>query len=485
MKIDADAGDVPVDSTLNLRPRSVLGLKYVELTRGKSKETFEDGETMPRRPGRRTRSSSTTSTASSTEKTRDVGPDEPRGLRQRALAAAACRSTRRSRRCRASSTHLDAGRARRSPTTDEPRAASSASSATPRGSSARSPTATRTSSRPAPTRSRRGRASPTACARRSATTRRRWRSASAPSACSGRSCATSRAFSRSLRARDRGHAGRAAADHGRAEDRHPGARRSSRSTTRTSAARSPRSRSSCATTARSTRCAASRGSSTSSTRSSASSGRTSRSATTSTTRWSNVGEHLTEPDPTGGSQRTLLNQPSRTQDPRAPSIGSIGAKTPSNGEPTISGAPMNLHSNVYGAAVNARRQRRLRVRPARLPREAHDLQQRPEPQDRHRPAHPGQPGPDVHRPPARARGPDVHPPPRVRPEVPAGARQVRRAGQQAAQRALRPRRGGDRRGRGLLRLHEDQPVREPVRGQGGVPATSTTSSRSRRCASPA
>src|SRR5918998_288994 len=47
MKIDAEAGDVPVDSTLNLRPRSVLGLKYVELTRGTSKETFEDGATMP------------------------------------------------------------------------------------------------------------------------------------------------------------------------------------------------------------------------------------------------------------------------------------------------------------------------------------------------------------------------------------------------------------------------------------------------------
>ncbi|MDQ3742368.1 MAG: hypothetical protein M3320_07420 [Actinomycetota bacterium] len=68
--------------------------------------------------------------------------------------------------------------------------------------------------------------------------------------------------------------------------------------------------------------------------------------------WGNVGEHLTEPDPTGGSQRTLLNQPSRTQDPRAPSIGSIGARQPSNGEPTVSGAPMNLHTNVYTAAVD-------------------------------------------------------------------------------------------------------------------------------------
>ena len=55
---------------------------------------------------------------------------------------------------------------------------------------------------------------------------------------------------------------------------------------------------------------------------------------------------------TGGSQRTLLNQASRPEDPRAPSIGASGAKTPSNGEETISGAPMNLHSNVYTAAID-------------------------------------------------------------------------------------------------------------------------------------
>lgn len=69
--------------------------------------------------------------------------------------------------------------------------------------------------------------------------------------------------------------------------------------------------------------------------------------------WTNVSEHLTEPDITGGSQRTLLNQASRPRDPTAPSLGSIGAKTPSNGEPTISGTPMNLHTNVYGAAIDA------------------------------------------------------------------------------------------------------------------------------------
>jgi hypothetical protein len=68
--------------------------------------------------------------------------------------------------------------------------------------------------------------------------------------------------------------------------------------------------------------------------------------------WTNVSEHLTEPDITGGSQRTLLNQASRPRDPSAPSLGSIGAKTPVNGEPTTSGTPMNLHTNVYGAAID-------------------------------------------------------------------------------------------------------------------------------------
>jgi hypothetical protein len=65
----------------------------------------------------------------------------------------------------------------------------------------------------------------------------------------------------------------------------------------------------------------------------------------------NLGEHVTEPDPTGTSQRTLLNQASRPRDPRAPSIGSIGSRRPSNGEETISGRPMNLHTNVYSAAI--------------------------------------------------------------------------------------------------------------------------------------
>jgi hypothetical protein len=69
--------------------------------------------------------------------------------------------------------------------------------------------------------------------------------------------------------------------------------------------------------------------------------------------FSNLGEHITEPDPTGYSQRTLLNQFPRPQDPRAPSMGAIGARQPSNGEPVTSGTPMALHSNVYSPAVTA------------------------------------------------------------------------------------------------------------------------------------
>jgi ABC-type transporter Mla subunit MlaD len=46
LKLDKDAGPLPVDSTLLVRPRSALGLKYVEITRGKSSRTYPDGSTV-------------------------------------------------------------------------------------------------------------------------------------------------------------------------------------------------------------------------------------------------------------------------------------------------------------------------------------------------------------------------------------------------------------------------------------------------------
>ena len=44
-----------------IRPRSALGLKYVEMTRGTSDEGFADGDTIPLANATPTRSSSTSS----------------------------------------------------------------------------------------------------------------------------------------------------------------------------------------------------------------------------------------------------------------------------------------------------------------------------------------------------------------------------------------------------------------------------------------
>jgi virulence factor Mce-like protein len=47
LQLNTANGRVPVDSTATIRPRSVLGLKYVELNLGHSKRMFPDGGTMP------------------------------------------------------------------------------------------------------------------------------------------------------------------------------------------------------------------------------------------------------------------------------------------------------------------------------------------------------------------------------------------------------------------------------------------------------
>ena len=47
LKLETDVEPLPTDSTIIVRPRSALGLKYVELTRGTSDEGFADGDTIP------------------------------------------------------------------------------------------------------------------------------------------------------------------------------------------------------------------------------------------------------------------------------------------------------------------------------------------------------------------------------------------------------------------------------------------------------
>ena len=47
LTLERDAGPLPQDSTLIVRPRSALGLKYVEITRGTDSEGFDEGATIP------------------------------------------------------------------------------------------------------------------------------------------------------------------------------------------------------------------------------------------------------------------------------------------------------------------------------------------------------------------------------------------------------------------------------------------------------
>jgi len=47
LKLERSVAPLPKDTTVLIRPRSALGLKYVELTRGTSREGFEDGDTIP------------------------------------------------------------------------------------------------------------------------------------------------------------------------------------------------------------------------------------------------------------------------------------------------------------------------------------------------------------------------------------------------------------------------------------------------------
>jgi virulence factor Mce-like protein len=46
LKLDAAAGPIPADSKIMIRPRSALGLKYVELDRGTARDTLPEGATI-------------------------------------------------------------------------------------------------------------------------------------------------------------------------------------------------------------------------------------------------------------------------------------------------------------------------------------------------------------------------------------------------------------------------------------------------------
>src|SRR2546421_5099401 len=47
IKLDKKVGEVPADSTVEVRQRSALGLKYLQLTKGTSRSKLKDGDTIP------------------------------------------------------------------------------------------------------------------------------------------------------------------------------------------------------------------------------------------------------------------------------------------------------------------------------------------------------------------------------------------------------------------------------------------------------
>jgi virulence factor Mce-like protein len=47
LKLDKKVGNIPVDTRLKIRPRSALGLKYIEFTRGTATHYMRDGDTIP------------------------------------------------------------------------------------------------------------------------------------------------------------------------------------------------------------------------------------------------------------------------------------------------------------------------------------------------------------------------------------------------------------------------------------------------------
>jgi virulence factor Mce-like protein len=47
LQLNKKNGDVPVDSHVSIRPLSLLGLKYIDLTKGQSKKIIADGGTLP------------------------------------------------------------------------------------------------------------------------------------------------------------------------------------------------------------------------------------------------------------------------------------------------------------------------------------------------------------------------------------------------------------------------------------------------------
>ena len=348
LKIDKKQARSRSTRRFTIRPRSVLGLKYVEL----------NARHEPRRCSRtapRCRSSQARFPVELDEffnifdeRHARGRAEEPRGLRRRVRHARRRRSTATIRSAPRFLAHLEPVMATLSPTRTRSSSASSASSATPRASlrAGRRPLRARLHRRRA-TPSRRGRATRERAARRRSrspapTMERRHPLAAASSA---RSSSTLRDFSVALDdAAQRAAAHAAARSSRRCETGIPVLKPLAGDQRRAARRRSPRSRSSMATpgTGYALR---GLGATVDIAQPAAAlpRARTSRSATTSTTAGRNVGRapHRARPDRRRRSARCSTRRGQQSTRPTASAPASIGAATPANGEPSSSSAPQS------------------------------------------------------------------------------------------------------------------------------------------------
>ena len=129
--------------------------------------------------------------------------------------------------------------------------------------------------------------------------------------------------------------------------------------------------------------------------------------------WTFLSEHISQPTTYGFSQRALLNlaDPGHQLRPAARRHRARQRREPAPTAPLgIFGGQQYLHGPAYGAAIDNQGNADCEVGQRGYPKKLNyfDPQQ---PQLRHRPAHPGRPGPDLQGPRPRPRRRDVHPRP--------------------------------------------------------------------------
>ena len=134
MKLERAVDPLPKDSTIIIRPKSALGLKYVEITRGTSKDGYQDGDTIPVSASKPTEVEFDEFVNMFDDDTRAGDAGEPARLRRRVRGPRREPQRRARRAARAAARH-PAGRAQPLQPRHGPQDASSTSSATPRASS--------------------------------------------------------------------------------------------------------------------------------------------------------------------------------------------------------------------------------------------------------------------------------------------------------------------------------------------------------------